>query len=107
MDPGSSLQVSQKDRPPEGLLGESLHDQAAPLRLRIYQERLPGLSAVDVQEGGLGLVSTREYPAGASLFPPLGTHKIATPTLEAWWEILSRETPRPWALGGSVLDRTP
>lgn len=104
MDTGSGLQVSQKDRPPEGLLGESLHDQAAPLRLRLCQERL---SAVDVQEGGLGLVSTREYPAGASLFPPLGTHKIAPPTLEAWWEILSRETPRPWALGGSVLDRTP
>lgn len=70
-----------------------------PLRFRLYQERLPGLSAVDAQKDGLGLVSPREYPAVASLlFPPLGTNKIAPPTLEAWWEILRTETPRPWGL---------
>lgn len=66
------------------LLGESLHDQTGSSGSDSTRRGSEAtLSAVDTQEGGLGLASPREHPTGATSFPSLGEDRTAPPTSEA------------------------
>lgn len=52
------------------------------------------LSAVNRQEAGVGLVSPVRVPQTS--FLPQGKDRRFHPPWDVWWELLKRDTPRPW-----------